>query len=55
MMHGLGRLQSNHVDARTGLDEAADLGFTDLAGANRQAALAFEFHEHGEQAAHSVG
>ena len=34
LMHGLGRLQSNHVNARAGLDEAADLGFANLAGAD---------------------
>jgi hypothetical protein len=54
-MHGLGRLQSDHSNARAGLDEAADLGLANLAGANHKATSAFEFHEHGKQAAHNLG
>ncbi len=52
--HGFGRLQSNHMDARTSLDKAADLGFANLAGADHKATFAFEFHEHWEQAAHNL-
>ncbi len=40
------------MDARTGVDEAADLGFADLAGADHKATFAFELHKHWKQAAH---
>jgi hypothetical protein len=37
---------------RTGVDEAGDLGFTNLAGSDHQAPFCFKLQEHGKEAAH---
>ena len=44
--NGGARIESNHADARTGFEQAADLGLADSSRAHDQALPAFELQEH---------
>jgi hypothetical protein len=44
--NGRAGVESDNANARSGLEQASDLRFADLAGPNNQALSPSQFHEH---------